>query len=289
MQRTGHSSRTMANLEVAGPALALASDSEATPVRAPSCERRREASAGAAEPASEKESLQYGVLGERTEARNGGSAAEAAPAGWAPLHVEVGNLLKNAGKRAEKAMKQARQSELRRERAAKKARTQAEALLSTEVLLDIARGRSDVGTIMCQHCARSIPLASALPALAPPPVKKRRNIRDGQVVIAPKRRRVAPEEETAQLAAQFSQLAAIEDGQVSPSHPGGACGTARNLDVARALQQATGATLSDEEFDSGEEKLTQSGLTRARRGPALFAWISASSRASGSEVARLRD
>ncbi len=96
-------------------------------------------------------------------------------------------------------------------------------------------------------------------------------------------------EEAAQLAARCSQLAAIEDGQVSPSHPGGARGTAGNLDVAPALQQATGATLSDEEFDSGEEKPTQSGLTRARRGPARVAANSASSHASGSEDARLRD
>ena len=191
----------------------------------------------------------------------------------APVNVEINNLLKNASKRAERAIKEARQSERKRERATKKARDQAEALLSTEVLLGIAKGRSDVGTIMCQHCAHSISLASALPEVPPPLAKRRRGIRDGRLLIAPAPHGSAPAGQRGREAS--AQLAAIEDGQVLATGAASARAAPKQLHVAQALQEATGATLSDDEFecDSAEAKVK----SIARHEAALVALNSPSS------------
>ena len=214
--------------------------------------------------------------------RCGRAAAEPVLPAKVPVNVEINNLLKNASKRTEKAIKEARLSEQKRERATKKARDKAESLLSTEVLLGIAKGRSDVGTIMCQHCAHSIALASALPDLAPAPGKRRRTIRDGRLLIAPAARGSAPHGSAP--AGQHSrsasaQLAAIEDGQASATHAASARAAPKQLNVARALQQATGAMLSDAESDFGEEKATPPAHL-ASDGTALLAEDSPSSHAS---------
>ena len=219
----------------------------------------RHPSADSLQQACDHEATSPAPLTERAEGstRNGRSATEPCLTDEVPVNVEINNLLKNASKRAERAIKEARQSEQKRERATKKARDQAEALLSTEVLLGIAKGRSDVGTIMCQHCAHSIALASALPEVAPPLAKRRRGIRDGQLLIAPAPHGSAPAGQRGREAS--AQLAAIEDGQVSATGVASARAAPKQLDVARALQEATGATLSDAEFDSGEEKATPLG------------------------------
>ncbi len=216
----------------------------------------RHPSADSAQQACDHEATSPAPLTERAEGstRNGRSAAEPIPTDEVPVNVEINNLLKNASKRAERAIKEARQSEQKRERATKKARDQAEALLSTEVLLGIAKGRSDVGTIMCQHCAHSIALASALPEVAPPLAKRRRGIRDGRLLIAPAPHGSAPAGQRGREAS--AQLAAIEDGQVLATGAANARAAPKQLHVAQALQEATGATLSDAEFDSGEEKAT---------------------------------
>ena len=186
----------------------------------------------------------------------------------APLSCQLSNLMRNASKRVENAIKKAKQEEKSKLRRGKKALREAEQLLSTEVLLGIAKRRSDVGEIICKHCAKSITLADALPEPRPePPAKRRRGVRDGVLCIAP----APPSPEAAAvlaIAAEASsacaELVPVEQvKKIVPKHTGQTAS-----DVHRALCSAVGEVLIDQDCTSEEEKQRVFGdsTPRAKRG-----------------------
>ena len=93
------------------------------------------------------------------------STSGASGSGAQAVADDVLHLLQRANHRAEVHVKQTQNAKKTTTRRTAKARRDAEALLSTDVLLDIAKRRSDVGEVLCAHCSNSLKLADALPSL----------------------------------------------------------------------------------------------------------------------------
>ena len=95
-------------------------------------------------------------------------------------------LLQRASTRADEHLKQQKRSRVVKSMQSKRARAQAEALLSTDVLLAIAKDRNDAGHIICSHCSKSLLLADVLPsANDTSTTTNARSKASGSFVIAP--------------------------------------------------------------------------------------------------------
>ena len=111
-----------------------------------------------------------------------GACASTAPGGGAAgsdtaaVALDVLACLRRAGSRADAHLKQTQKAKRRQTQRSSKIRADAEALLSTDVLLDIAKRRPDAGAIICSHCATSLRLADVLPSssTSEPPARTRR-------------------------------------------------------------------------------------------------------------------
>ena len=88
------------------------------------------------------------------------STSGASGSGAQAVADDVLHLLRRANHRAEVHVKQTQKAKRTNTRRAAKARRDAEALLSTDVLLDIANRRSDVGEDLCPHCSNSLQLSN---------------------------------------------------------------------------------------------------------------------------------
>ena len=99
---------------------------------------------------------------------------------------DVLQLLCQSTSRAEAQIKQSLKAKTAKTRRTAKVRSDAEALLSTDVLLDMAKRRHDVGEVLCSHCSKSLRLADVLPSSsALEMVSRTRRVGKGVFVIAP--------------------------------------------------------------------------------------------------------
>ncbi len=105
---------------------------------------------------------------------------------------DVLQLLCQSTSRAEAQIKQSLKAKTAKTRRTAKVRSDAEALLSTDVLLDMAKRRHDVGEVLCSHCSKSLRLADVLPSSsALEMVSRTRRVGKGVFVIAPQQSNVA--------------------------------------------------------------------------------------------------
>ena len=101
---------------------------------------------------------------------------------------DVLQLLERASTRAEVQIQHSHKVKAAKSRRTAKVLRDAESMISTEVLLDIAKRRKDVGEVLCSHCSKSIQLADALPTASALQVVPRTSLhRKGPFVIVPER------------------------------------------------------------------------------------------------------
>ena len=98
----------------------------------------------------------------------------------------VMQLLQRASERAEVQIQNSQRLKATNTRRNARVLRDAENMLSTEALLNIAKRRSDVGEVLCNHCSKSIRLADALPTNAALQMVPRTSLhRKGPFVIVP--------------------------------------------------------------------------------------------------------
>ena len=132
-------------------------------------------------------------------------------------------LLERASTRAEVQIQHSQKVKASNTRRTAKVLRDAEAMISTEALLNIAKRRHDVGEVMCNHCSKSIRLADALPSGAALQMVPRTLLhRERPFVIVPERSSAvqhcgASDPQTAGASVQLSIMAALPAQEDSES------------------------------------------------------------------------
>ena len=135
----------------------------------------------------------------------------------------VMQLLERASTRAEVQVQHSQKMKSAKTGRTARGLQDAKAMISTEVLLDIAKRRQDVGEVLCNHCSKSIRLADALPTAAALQMVPRTLLhRKGPFVIVPERSSAVQHsgesvQQTAGASVQLSIMAALPAQEDSES------------------------------------------------------------------------
>ena len=161
-------------------------------------------------------------------------------------------LLRRSSERANVKIQHSQKVKATNTRRATKVLRDAETMVSTEALLDIAKRRHDVGSVLCNHCRKSIRLADALPASAALQIVPRTSLdRKGPFVIVPERSSAVRHsgdsvQQTAGASVQLSIMAALPAQENSES---GNDDDILDEDFNGSLQEHLDNDILDEDLD----------------------------------------